>query len=177
MSETRRRDSGSAFAIGALCLAVWAAPAIAGITIEERVLADGTPVVLLGEQLYLADAQGVLTRAGSGEFTLQSGKVLTVRAGKVRLGPGGIRRFDPQPEPPGRILRLTGAGGERLLLTAGRLYVEDSGGRRLCPDGTHRLAGNARVVVRGGQVQSISDLSGAKLGDPIGLIEAPEIRH
>ena len=144
-------------------LVVGAISAEAGITIEERVLANGTPVVILGDQLYLADPQGVLTRAGNGDFELRSGGILKVRRSLLMLPPGGLRGFNPQPEPPGREVLLQGARGESLALTGDRLYFVEPRGRRQCPDGTYPLAGGGRAVVRGGVLQSISSLAGARL--------------
>jgi len=142
-----------------------AAPAFAGITIEEFVLGDGRRAFALDGKLYLPGADGALQLSGDGRFALRAGGSLTVRAGRLLAPPRMRKVFDPQPEPPGIALRGALAGGEAIVLVGNRLFLVAGAERRLCPNGTYNLKGGASAQVVGGQLTGLGSLSGFSPGE------------
>ncbi len=148
--------------IGILAGLLAAAPALAGIVVEELPLADGRRGVIHDGTLYLPDHAGLLKVAPDGRYALEGGGEVTVRARKRLLSPRFEKEFDPQPEPPGLELRGVLADGRKVTLVRNQLLLREEGGRR-CPDGAYRLQGGARLHVVGGQVTSLSSLEGLAL--------------
>lgn len=154
--------------IGILVGLLAAAPAMAGITIEELPLADGRRALVHEEKLYLPDSTGLLEIAPDGRYALKGGGDVAVRAGGRVRRPGLEKRFDPQPEPPGIALHGTLLGGQEVLLVRQQLFLLQGGKRLLCPDGAYRLKGGASLQILGGRVTSLSSLEGLSVAGGAG---------
>ncbi|MGE5235760.1 MAG: hypothetical protein ACM3O7_05395 [Acidobacteriota bacterium] len=137
-----------------------ARPVLAGITIEEFVLADGSRAFALGGRLFLLGAEGVLRSAGDGTFSLKSGGQFSVRSGRLVVPPRKLGEFDPQPEPPGYALRSALAGGGEVVLVRGQLFLLEGSARRLLPDGSYKLRGGVRAEVARGALRRLTSLEG-----------------
>ena len=129
-------------------------------------LANGNPVMVLGDRLFFVGQQGVRSLCPDGIFRLKSGETLTVRRGKIVTPeditpPWVVKGLNPQPEPP--IPELFGIviDGREVVTARGKLLLLRMRGRRVvCPDGTYSLRGGGPVQVRAGMIVNPDRLAG-----------------
>jgi len=129
-------------------------------------LANGNPVMVLGDRLFYVGQQGVRSLCPDGIFRLKSGETLTVRRGKIVTPeditpPWVVKGLNPQPEPP--IPELFGIviDGREVVTARGKLLLLRMRGRRVvCPDGTYSLRGGGPVQVRAGMIVNPDRLAG-----------------
>ena len=129
-------------------------------------LANGNPVMVLGDRLFYVGQQGVRSLCPDGIFRLKSGGTLTVRRGKIVspediTPPWVIKGLNPQPEPPIPELFGTLIDGREVVTSRGKLYFLRTGGRRVvCPNGEYSVRGGNGLEVRAGMIVNPAQLGG-----------------
>jgi hypothetical protein len=123
-------------------------------------LANGDWVMVHRDQMFFVGAGGVRSLCPDGDYRLKNGSRLPVLAAHI-VPPWVKQGFNPQPEPPGKELRVVTAGGRPLVISGGRLFFAGDGGLRTrCPDGVYALAGGGSVRIIGGRIQDAARLQG-----------------